>query len=148
MSNLKKLDSVSDNDVISFPEPPEPHESDNDTISLSGSTFKIKELRKLIANSIGESISTYFHFMGNRDDELGEILIRQITSNKMDLTNVINAEILQINEAWKPCKIRMRLELEVYTEEETDVNVDSSVDQADSVSLLDDIRQSIATNLQ
>jgi len=142
MSNFKKLDCVSDNDVISYSE----------------SAFKIKKIRTLITESISASFGSILEAlmkkMLSQDKHFGETLIQQITrSSEIDPFKInnfpfINAEILQVNGEWKPCKIRMRLELEVYTEEETDVNVDSSVDQADSVSLLDDIRQSIATNLQ
>ena len=133
VANFKKLDSVSDNDVIEFSE----------------STFKIKKLKSLIAESIlasfGSILESLMKRVSPQDKNLGESLIRQISSanNPLNLNNLIAAQLLQANGEWKPCKIRMKLELEVYTEE-TEVNVGSSEDQEDPISPLDDIRKSIA----
>jgi len=141
VSNLKKLDSVSDNDVIEFSE----------------STFKIKKIRKLVAESIHDCFASIMESLMKKvsleDKALCQTLLTQIKQSEMAIDKppkcVVHAQFLQINGEWKPCKIRLKLELEVYTEEEeTDVNVVSSADQGDSISPLDDIRQSIATNLQ
>lgn len=60
----------------------------------------------------------------------------------------LSGELLQIGKEWKPCKVVLKMYLEVYVEEDEEETASSALLDSDlAISPLDDIRQSLNSSL-
>jgi hypothetical protein len=59
------------------------------------------------------------------------------------ISSGLSGEVLQVGEEWKPCKVVVKMYLEVYVEEEEPTTIFELPEQNPEVSPLDDIRQSL-----